>query len=200
MSQILLESFSAASGNYGLRNAQYIENFPFMDFQYLVIFNQVNGRQPIQLAWLIQSVNIGQPSWDVKEANHYNYRRLYKTRIQQSDTSMTMFDVADGKVMRLIDEYYRFYNIDASGQQFGLNFLIDNEESFFESIEIYQWQFPIANLTVLHRPRITSIGGQSLSAPGNVPVEISLTLKPEWIEYIPTVGAPFIPTSGNSDR
>jgi len=198
---ILLEDFSAAAGNYGLRNPQYIEDYPFLNFQYLVIFNLIGFSNQRQLATLIQTVEIGQPSWDLKEANHYNYRRQVKSRINYADTSMTMFDVADGKTMRFIKNYTEYYSLDSSGNQYGYNLRrIGNEDAFIESVEIYQWQFPVANLTVLHFPKIADIGNISLSQAGNEPVEISITLKPEWMEYFPRIAAPAIATSGNSDR
>jgi len=198
---ILLEEFSAAAGNYGLRDSQYIENFPFLSFQYLVIINQQGFSNQRQLATLVQSVDIGNPTWDTKEANHYNYRRHVKTRVTYADTSINLFDVADGKTMRFIKNYIEYYSLDPSGSEFGYNLpRVGNQDAYIESVEIYQWQFPVANLTVLHRPKITDIGNVSMSAAGNEPVEISLTLKPEWVEHVPRTLAPQVPTSGNSDR
>lgn len=198
---IVLEAFSAAAQNYGLRNEQYIENYPYLNFQYLVIFNLIGFGNQDQLATLIQSADIGQPSWEMRPANHYNYRRQVKTRVTYGDTTMSIFDVADGKTMRFLKTYQEYYSLDPTGDQFGYNLLeVGNQDAYIESVEIYKWQFPVANLTVLHFPKIRDIGNISMSMAGNEPVEVSITMLPEWIEYFPRVAAPPVRTAGNSDR
>ena len=198
---IYLESFNAAATNYGLKRRTLIEDFPLLSFQFLVIFNTNVGRVPRQLPVLVQEVSIGQPTWDMKEANHYNYRRQYKTRIQYPESSITILDVVDGKTIRLLKNYYEYYNHDHTGTRFGYNLeRVNVEDAFFESIEIYQWQFPVANLTVLQRPKISGTSGQTLSSSGSDPVTITIAFKPEWVEYYPRIAAPQIQTSGNSDR
>lgn len=191
-----------ATKNFGLLSNVITQNYPRHKFQYFVKINFNTEAKSFVDSFLaaddqsmvfnlIKSVDMPSMNIDTTILNQYNKKRISQTKVNFEPISMSLWDVVDGKSLRLWEMYYMYYfkegstysklalntgrglnkkefNIDIITEQFNNNYgfnldRVGNNKYLIESIEIYQVHRAHFSKVELVRPRIESFNHDTLS-------------------------------------
>lgn len=108
-----------------------IGNWPVLDNQYFVRFNFnpllisyvqkyfTNYQEDVGfLQFLVKTVNPPTSKIKTEKLNQYNRKVISQTNIDFSPTSMTFFDIVDGKTQKIWEMYYNYYFKDGLSDKF----------------------------------------------------------------------------------
>jgi hypothetical protein len=174
------------------------------------------------LGFIVKSIDRPSVQPNIEELNQYNKRRQVTTGFKLQAIRMSLYDTADSLVMRMWDEYTRWYfgdfnqeddryfkydvtsdeMLNNNGAGFGYvprSGLADeldlNSQFFFDAIEVYQVFGGYFTQFDLIHPKISTFDPDDFDFENTTPSTIQMTLNYEAINYRNS-GAP-LPISSN---
>lgn len=151
----------------------------------------------------VSSVTVPSFQFDTMVANQYNRKRVVQTKINYDPVTVTFYDTHDSQWHLLFQKYVRNYyhsvqgieSVDISNgfstvdsnfdNYLGYTPTSDAARYFFPEIALIQPGHPPGErVTVLKRPMITSMNGDTLDYSSSQPVMYTVTFQPESIEIL----------------